>query len=124
MAEVEAIKDLDKVRLISHLLEVRHSKQMSDIWNIGLNLALRISDLLSIKFTDIRDGRLIVFEGKTGKRAEIKLNSKAQILIDDIQLRHENHKYLFQSYRSLKWSSNIGHVFVSFPISSFRLIRC
>jgi putative ATP-dependent endonuclease of OLD family len=24
----------------------------------------------------------------------------------------------------LKWSSNIGHVFVSFPISSFRLIRC
>jgi integrase len=100
MAEVEAIKDLDKVRLISHLLEVRHSKQMSDIWNIGLNLALRISDLLSIKFTDIRDGRLIVFEGKTGKRAEIKLNSKAQILIDDIQLRHGNHTYLFQSYRS------------------------
>jgi hypothetical protein len=24
----------------------------------------------------------------------------------------------------MKWSSNIGHVFVSFPISSFRLIRC
>lgn len=24
----------------------------------------------------------------------------------------------------VKWSSNIGHAFVSFPISSFRLIRC
>lgn len=100
MAEVEAIKDLDKVRLISHLLEIRCSKQMADIWNIGLNLALRISDLLSIKFTDIRDGRLIIFEGKTGKRAEIKLNDKALMLINDIRLRHPMHIYLFQSYRS------------------------
>ena len=29
MAEVEAIKDLDKVRLISHLLEIRCSKPVS-----------------------------------------------------------------------------------------------
>lgn len=100
MAEVEAIKELDKVKLISHLLEIRCSKQMADIWNIGLNLALRISDLLSIKFSDITDGRLILFEGKTGKRAEIKLNNKVQILINDIQLRHPSHLYLFQSYRN------------------------
>ncbi|MEW6984322.1 tyrosine-type recombinase/integrase [Colwelliaceae bacterium 6471] len=100
MAEVEAIKDLDKVKLISHLLEIRCSKQMADIWNIGLNLALRISDLLSIKFSDITDERLILFEGKTGKRAEIKLNNKVQILINDIQLRHPSHTYLFQSYRN------------------------
>ncbi len=38
MAEVQAVKDLDKVKLISHLLERRYSKQMADIWNIGLNL--------------------------------------------------------------------------------------
>lgn len=43
MAEVEAIKEHDSIKLISHLLEIRCSKQMSDIWNIGLNLALRIS---------------------------------------------------------------------------------
>lgn len=100
MAEVHAIKELDKVKLISHLLEIRCSKQMSQIWNIGINLALRISDLLSIKFTDINDGRLIINEGKTGKRAEIKLNNKAMILINDIQLQHRHHVYLFQSYRN------------------------
>lgn len=100
MAEVEAIKDMEQVRLISHLLKVRFSEQMSDVWNIGLNLALRISDLLSIKFTDIVEGRLIIFEGKTGKRAEIKLNSKAQILINNIKLKHPHHIYLFQSYRN------------------------
>jgi integrase len=100
MAEVEAIKDLDKVNLISHLLEIRCSKQMADIWGIGLNLALRISDLLSIQFSDITDDRLILIEGKTGKRAEIKLNNKVQILINDIRLRHPSHRFLFQSYRN------------------------
>jgi len=73
MAEVEAIKELDSIKLISHLLEIRCSKQMSDIWNIGLNLALRISDLLSIKFSDIQDERLVIKESKTGKQANIKL---------------------------------------------------
>lgn len=100
MAEVEAVKDLDKIKLISHLLEIRCSKQMADIWNVGLNLALRISDLLSLKFDDIVDDRLTLIEGKTGKKAEIKLNTKAQILINDIRHRHPSHVYIFQSYRN------------------------
>lgn len=100
MSEVNAVKDADTIRLISHLLTVRVSKQMSDIWNIGINLALRISDLLSIQFSDIQGERLILRESKTGKVANIQLNSKAQILINDIKLRHPNHVYLFQSYRS------------------------
>jgi integrase len=100
MAEVQAVKDLDTVRLISHLLERRYSKQMRFVWEIGINLALRVSDLLSIKFTDFADGRLIIKEGKTGKRAEIKVNPKTQMLINDIQLQHPHHVYLFQSYRN------------------------
>ena len=47
---------------------------MSDVWNIGLNLALRISDLLAIRFEDAHDDRLMVKESKTGKLANIKLN--------------------------------------------------
>ncbi|GAA6205389.1 hypothetical protein NBRC116600_21870 [Thalassotalea sp. SU-HH00458] len=34
--EVQAIKDTNTINLISHLLEVRFSKQMADVWNIGL----------------------------------------------------------------------------------------
>lgn len=100
MAEVHAIKDLDTVKLISHLLKVRCSTQMSQLWNIGLNLALRISDLLSVKFTDINQDRLILIESKTGKRAEIKLNNKAVTLINEIKSKHPQHIYLFQSYRN------------------------
>lgn len=100
MAEVQAVKKIDTVNLITHLLEVRYSKQMSDIWQIGLNLALRISDLLSIQFTDIHDDRLCIKESKTGKIANIKLNKKAITLIKQIQQKYPMHQYLFQSYRN------------------------
>ncbi len=100
MSEVQAVKDLDTVKLISYLLEKRSSKQMSDVWNIGLNLALRISDLLSVKFTDIQNDRLLIFESKTGKLAEIKLNNKALSFINEIRSTHPTHVYLFQSYRN------------------------
>lgn len=100
MAEVQAVKSIDTVNLISHLLEVRFSKQMAYVWQIGLNLALRISDLLSIQFSDINDDRLIIKESKTGKFANIKLNNKALALIKQIQLQHPMHQYLFQSFRN------------------------
>ncbi|SFG24008.1 tyrosine-type recombinase/integrase [Neptunomonas qingdaonensis] len=100
MAEVLAVKNVDTIKLISHLLEIRHSKQMSDIWNIGINLALRISDLLSIKFNDISEDRLIIQESKTGKIASIQLNPKALEIIHRIRQEHPSHIYLFQSYRN------------------------
>ena len=100
MSEVQAVKNLDTVKLISHLLERTYSKQMSDVWNIGLNLALRISDLLAIRFEDIHDDRLMVKESKTGKLANIQLNQKALNIIKQIQIEHPHHIYLFQSYRN------------------------
>jgi integrase len=100
MAEVQAIKKLDTIKLIGHLLEIRCSKQMSDILNIGLNLALRISDLLSIQFSDIQNDRLLIREMKTGKHANIKLNQKVLANIKEIQAEHPHHIYLFQSYRN------------------------
>ena len=100
MAEVHAVKNLDTIKLISHLLEIRCSKQMSDVWNIGLNLALRISDLLSIRFADIQDDRLILRESKTGKMANIQINRKALDIIERIHKEHPAHVYLFQSYRN------------------------
>ncbi|XLP07232.1 tyrosine-type recombinase/integrase [Alteromonas marina] len=100
MAEVQAVKDLDTIRLIGHLLNRRYSQQMADIWNIGINLALRISDLLAIRFEDINDGRLLLREKKTGKQANIPLNPKADKIITRIREEYPEHVYLFQSHRS------------------------
>ncbi|MEX1221766.1 MAG: tyrosine-type recombinase/integrase [Idiomarina sp.] len=105
MAEVYAVKNLDTVKLVSHLLERTFGKQMADIWDLGLNLALRISDLLNIRFEDIRDDRLMIVESKTGKTATIKLNDKALSIIERLRRDNPDHVYLFQSHRN-RWSLN------------------
>lgn len=103
MAEVEAVKSRDTVKLVSHLLKRTYGQQLADVWDIGLNLALRISDLLSIRFSDVQEDRLTLRESKTGKTATIKLNDKARAVIDRIRVDNPAHIYLFQSYRS-RWS--------------------
>lgn len=100
MAEVHAVKDADTIKLVSHLLQVRYGQQMADIWNVGINLALRISDLLSIRFDDIKDDRLTLKESKTGHTANIQLNPKAKTIIERIKEDHPDHLYLFQSHRT------------------------
>lgn len=100
MKEVEAVKSHDTIKLISFLLERHFGTQMRDVWEIGLNLALRISDLLAIRFTDIEDDTLRIREGKTGTWARIKLNPKVRSRIAAIRAAHPDHQYLFQSYRS------------------------
>lgn len=109
MIEVQAIKDVDTIKLISHLLNIRVSQQMSDIWNIGINLALRISDLLSVKFSDIQDDRLLITESKTGKIASIVLNTKSKEIIQRIREQHPHHTYLFQSHRNQQSINRIPH---------------
>ncbi len=81
MAEVQTVKNLDTVKLISYLLRRTYGQQIADVWDVGLNLALRISDLLSIKFENIEHDRVLLVEGKTSKLATIKLNEKARRLV-------------------------------------------
>ena len=49
MAEVQAVKDLDTVKLISYLLKRTYGQQIADVWDVGLNLALRIYCLSNLK---------------------------------------------------------------------------
>ena len=100
MSEVEAIKDPQTIALITRLLELRFGQPMADVWALGLNLALRISDLLAIRFEHIHGDRLIIIESKTGKLANIALNERAQAIIERIHQQHPLHVYLFQSHRS------------------------
>lgn len=100
MKEVEAVKTTRDIHAITTLLEKHHGQQMRDVWVLGLNLALRISDLLSIKFSDIDNNFLKIKEGKTRKLATIKLNSTATEIIDRIKQDHPDSEFVFQSRRS------------------------
>ncbi|MCG6202509.1 tyrosine-type recombinase/integrase [Psychromonas antarctica] len=102
MKEVEAVKSIEEINTISVLLSKHHSQQMSDIWNLGINMALRISDLLSIKFSgiDLNKNRVTLTEAKTKKVAVIDLNVKAQQIINKIRVENPEAIYLFQSTSS------------------------
>jgi len=100
MEHVEAVKDRDQITLVSTLLLKHGSQLYQDIWNIGINVSLRISDLLAIKYTDLDMDKHILKlkEQKTGKGKEVKLNAK---VVDIIQRRRNDHPedvYLFEGH--------------------------
>jgi len=100
MNEVEAVKDKEDIRLVGHLLEKHGSITYRDIWELGINTALRISDLLSLKVADVADVEIIeVTEGKTKKKRSIKLNHKAQAIIQRRAAANPHNIYLFQGRR-------------------------
>ena len=71
MIEVQAIKNKEDITKVGDLLAKHYSPQLKQLWSFGVNVALRISDLLSIELKDITrvDGfyRLNIKESKTGK---------------------------------------------------------
>jgi len=96
MKEVAAVKQIEQVQVISFLLEKHYSSQFADIWNLGINLALRITDLLSITKDQVclEKHTISMVEAKTGKTAKIKLNEKALAIVSSLM---NNTQYLFES---------------------------
>jgi integrase len=100
MKEVYALTDLHDIEGVGRFLGKHYGEQMLDVWDLGLQLALRISDLLSIKISDIKNDKVELVESKTGKLAVIHLNSKAIGVINRIRVEHPESTYLFQSNKS------------------------
>ena len=98
MNEVDAIANKAEIALIGEKLTKHGSQLYSDIWNLGINTALRISDLLRLKMADVRAReRVTLSEQKTGKMREITLNSKARDIIARRVVDHPTDVWLFQS---------------------------
>jgi len=98
MKSVAAVKTTDQISTVSHMLEKHGGEIYRDIWQLGLNLALRISDLLNLTYDEFAGGETItVIEQKTGKSRTIKLNEKAQTIVKQRLLNNPNDMYLFQS---------------------------
>lgn len=87
----------------------------ADVWKIGVNLSLRIGDLLSIKFTDlnITDRTLVLVEAKTGKSKTIRLNNPAIAVINTRRVKYPNDVYLFQVHSNRAKGTPISRVSVS-----------
>lgn len=79
--EVFAIKNEDIVKIRDYFF-IKNKMVILGIINIGLNTALRYSDLSNLKFEDIKNKRLLLKEKKTNKRREIFLNETCLTTIE------------------------------------------
>ena len=101
MNEVEAVKTPEqRTQLEAQLLDA--GQIYFDIWKCGVNLALRISDLLTITMADVKalDANapaLHLVEKKTGKKRKIVVNGAALNIMRRRLDDHPKHRFLFQS---------------------------
>lgn len=96
MELVEAAKTPKQIEKIHDRLLEHGGDIYADIWSFGLQVALRISDLLQITMEEALTGKLFIREGKTGKARQITLNDKAQKIVRKRYKDNPDHAYLFQ----------------------------
>ena len=111
MNTVEPIKDKMKILAIKRNLKAEEKPRNYTLFVMGCNLALRISDLLSLKVKDVIDSKgdiktyLHVKEGKTGRQAKITINNTAKEALNYYLNRSKGidpDSYIFKSERSNK----------------------
>lgn len=98
MNEVQAVKNRDEIVMIERLLRKHGGEMYGDVWVFGVNTALRIGDLLSIRMADVvgRESFTLV-EEKTGKRREVSLNGKARAIVERRARVNPGDEWLFQA---------------------------
>lgn len=105
MREVDAVKtDSQLSQLDAQLRNEDGSPSVYfDIWKFGVNVALRIGDLLNLTTDQIKESInmdkpvLVIQEAKTNKTRKIALNNPALEVAKRRLQENPNHKFLFQS---------------------------
>ena len=116
----------NEIDAIHNYLKKEPSSIYADIWKIGVNLSLRIGDLLKIKFSDlnITDRTLVLQEEKTGKSKTIRLNNPAIEVINARRSKYPNDVYLFQVNSNRAKNKPISRVAVSVKFFLFFVHEC
>ena len=107
------IKDPDEIKIIYRRLLKRCRHREAELFKIGCNVGLRISDLRMLKFTDFfrEDNSMVdqitLEEGemKTGKRKTFTINETVKESVRTLRAKFPYFEYLFQSN-----GRNIGEV--------------
>ena len=105
-------KDLIKIR---KYFSKKEKHVILGLINIGVNVALRYSDLSELKFEDISyENTIKLFEEKTNKKKEVKLNKfcieeieKIKKYYHDLKIKSWNKGYIFKSLSRNILSKNI-----------------
>ncbi len=99
MVEVEAVKSVEEIERIAALLLKHGNQDYTDIWKLGINVAFRLSDLLSLTYDDLDLNKceLTIIEAKTSKTRTVRLNNNALSIVKRRREASPLDYYLFQS---------------------------
>jgi len=102
MNYVEPIRDLDKIDQIKIYLRSRNQRDFI-MFLLGINSGLRISDILRLKVSDVKDREsIIITEKKTGKEKRFLLNDNLKSELREFVTFKDEDEYMFSRYRSGK----------------------
>ena len=97
MGTVEPIRELKNVRKIERLL-ARQSERDLLLFTLGINCGLRISDILTLDVSDVKNKNYIqVVEKKTGKFKKFPINSKLKPMFEKFTKNRLDEEPLFLS---------------------------
>lgn len=104
-----------EIDMIHSALNNKYGSLYADIWKVGVNLSLRIGDLLNLKYADLNleERTLKLTEAKTGKQKSIRLNAPAITVIARRQQEHPADIWLFQVHSNRAKDKPISRVSVS-----------
>jgi len=104
MVEVNAIKDKKQIELMKRILKANNMRDYL-LFVMGINVGLRISDLLNLKISDVLENgkvrsNVIIKEGKTDKTRTFTINKATSNAIKEYLSTSNNYDmdwYLFKS---------------------------
>jgi integrase len=99
MNVVEACTKSD-IEMVHNLLKRKYPPIYADVWKVGVNMSLRISDLLAIKNKDLNIAKrsLKLIDQKTQKPNEVRLNAPTLEIVHKRWLDNPDDIWLFQSH--------------------------
>ena len=97
MEFVQPIRDKQKIEEIKTVLKENGTRDLL-LFSMGINIGLRISDLLKLKVVDVRGkSHVEIKEQKTGKLKRFPIIGNLQVLIEEYTRNKPLSDYLFKS---------------------------
>jgi len=126
MPAVEPIKDRKKINKIKRMMEEDKKYRELALFKLGLNSALRVSDLLKLKWQDLFDEKgeykeqVTVKEKKTGKSKGFPLEKETKKYLDKIREDgsvYSDEEYVFKTHSNRNlgthWSRQYVYIFLN-----------